>query len=109
MPIWKPAATAIAAIAQRAGGGEEVWPVIFSELAPFSQGECSSYEVFVPSWSNSLQQGNFHDEKWQEEEKTWRNPGYRESHLSLQMKGLPSGLKELVGVSAPWNACLSRY
>lgn len=108
MPIWKPAATAVAGIVQRAGGGEEVWPVIFSELAPVSRGEYSSSEVVVPSWSNSLQQGNVHDETWQEEEKTWRNPGYKESHLSLQTGGLPSGLKQLVEVSAPRYVRLSR-
>ena len=108
MPIWKPAATAVAGIAQRAGGGEEVWPVIFSELAPVSRGESNSSEVVVPSWFNLLQQGNVPDEKQQEEEKTWRNPGYRESYLSLQMGGLPSGLKQLVQVSAPRYACLSR-
>jgi len=108
MPVWKPAAAAVVGIAQRPGGGEEVWPVIFSELAPVSRGECSSNEVVVPSWSNSLQQGYVHDEKLQDEEKTWRNPGYRESHISLQMGGLPSGLKRLVEVSAPWYVCLSR-
>jgi hypothetical protein len=37
MPVWKPAVAAVAGIAQRAGGGEEVWPVIFSELAPVSE------------------------------------------------------------------------
>ena len=101
MPIWKPAAVALAGIAQRAGGGEEVWSVIYGELAPVSRGECSSSEIAIPSWSNSPQQENVQDDKWQEEEKTWRNPGYRESRRLLRIKGLPSGLKELIGVSEP--------
>ena len=100
MPVWKPTAAAIAGIVQR-GGGEEVWPVLFGQLASASRGECTSGEVAAPSWSNSLQQKNVHDDKWQEEEKTWHNPGYRESHRSLRMRGLPSGVKQLVHVSGP--------
>jgi hypothetical protein len=103
MPVWKPAAAAVASIAQRAGGGEEVWPVIFSELAPVSRGEYSSSEVAVPSWPNSVQEENVQDGKWQEE-KTWRNPGYMESRRLLQMRGLPSGVRQLVDVSGPLNA-----
>jgi len=96
MPVWKPAAAAVAGIAQRTGGGEEVWPVIFSELAPVSRGECSSG---VPSWSNSLQKKKVEYDKWKEEEKTWRNPGYGESRRLLRLEGLPSGVQQLVEVS----------
>ena len=98
MPVWKPAAAAVAGIAQMTGGGEEVWPVIFSELGPVSRGECSSGEVAVPSWSNSLQKKNVEDDKWKEE-KTWRNLGYEGSCRLLRLEGLPSGVKQLVEVS----------
>lgn len=99
MPVWKPAAAAVAGIAQRTGGGEEVWPVIFSELAPASRGECGRGEVAIPSWSSSLQNKTVEDDKWKEEEKTWRNPGYVESRRLLRLEGLPSGVKRLVDVS----------
>lgn len=99
MPVWKPAAAAVAGVAQRTGGGEEVWPVLFSELAPASRGECSPSEVAIPSWSSSIQKKTVEDDKWKEEEKTWRNPGYGESRRLLRSEGLPSGVKQLVDVS----------
>lgn len=109
MPVWKQAAAAIAGIAQRAGGGEEVWPVIFGELAPASRGEYSGSERAVPSWSSSLKKKSVQHDDWQEEEKTWRNSGYRESRLSLRMEGLPSGMEQLVVVSEPHYVVQQRF
>jgi hypothetical protein len=89
MPLWKATAQALVVLFERCG--EQIWPIFKAEIdGIFNE---SMVNTGSPSWL--LNRSNS-DRSYQEDEKTWRNPGLRETLGALD--GLGRGMLDLVQV-----------
>lgn len=89
MPLWKATAQALVVLFERCG--EEIWPILKAEIdGVFDE---SRANTDGPSW---LLNTSSSDRSYQEDEKTWRNPGLNETLDALD--GLGRGMLDLVQV-----------
>ncbi|KIM31383.1 hypothetical protein M408DRAFT_7156 [Serendipita vermifera MAFF 305830] len=80
MPLWKATAQALGVLFSRCG--EDVWPIFKAELdGIFDESRLIEQN---PPWA--LQMSD-RDEAFQEDEKTWRNPGLNETLTALGSMG----------------------
>ncbi|KAG8869452.1 U3 snoRNP protein [Serendipita sp. 405] len=86
MPVWKAAAQAVVALVERSG--EDVWPIVIEELRSLFD---SSTQPVAPGWSVDIETEQF----IQEDEKTWRNAGLRETLMAINAASAESALSSL--------------
>ncbi|KAG9052076.1 U3 snoRNP protein [Serendipita sp. 407] len=89
MPVWKAAAQAVVALVERSG--EDVWPIVIEELRSLFD---SSTQPVAPGWSVDIETEQF----IQEDEKTWRNAGLRETLMAINAASAESALSSLTQV-----------
>lgn len=89
MPLWKATAQTLVLLFECCG--EEIWPILKAEIdGVFDE---SRTNIDSPSWLSNI---STHDRSYQEDEKTWRNPGLNETLNALD--GLGQGMLGLVQV-----------
>jgi hypothetical protein len=89
MPLWKATAQALVVLFERCG--EEIWPILKAEIdGVFDESKANPDS---PSWLLNMSSS---DRSYQEDEKTWRNPGLGETLGALD--GLGRGMLDLVQV-----------
>lgn len=92
MPLWKGTAQALGVLFSRCG--EEIWPIFKVELdGLFEENRENAYS---PSWAAPTSRN---DQSYQEDEKTWRNPGLNETISALD--GMGQGMAALAQVRRP--------
>ncbi|KAG8814140.1 U3 snoRNP protein, partial [Serendipita sp. 399] len=93
MPLWKAAAQALAALVERSG--EDVWPVVIQELRTLF--DPSAQLVVTPNW---LVDADENEQLIQEDEKTWRNVGLRETMVAINAARADNALSSLAKAQA---------
>ena len=89
MPLWKATAQALAVLYDRCG--EEIWPIVKAELdGLFDENKDTDQNPF---WASHMPNP---ERYFQEDEKTWRNPGLNETLAALD--GMGHGMLALVQV-----------
>jgi len=96
MPLWKAASGALAVLFERCG--EDIWPIFKAELDELFGERWLNGDS--PAWTSHV--ANY-DRSYQEDEKTWRNPGLNETLSALD--GLGRGLTGLVQVHYSFMSC----
>ncbi|KAG8824346.1 U3 snoRNP protein, partial [Serendipita sp. 399] len=93
MPLWKAAAQALAALVERSG--EDVWPVVIQEFRTLF--DPSAQLVLTPGW---LVDADENEQLIQEDEKTWRNVGLRETMVAINAARADNALSLLTKAQA---------
>jgi hypothetical protein len=91
MPLWKASTEALVNLINRCG--EDIWPIFRTEIQALFD-ETNSYDK-APVWAVGSDKGY----PYQEDEKTWRNPGLQETCNALEAVKTDNGMSPLVEVS----------